>query len=508
MNLLLFTIRTLPFLLCVAHLALNLNASAKPLKKSTYRIDGLSAPQVQANPIAKQLLVQLLSLRLDLEARSKKVTLQQAIEAALLNNPNLAVDYAQIQNREWNLIAIRRQWYPTMSADSSNIPSQKFRTTKSSGVDVIRTKGKRNLTEASATTSRGMSVNLEWTFFNPSLSPTINSASESLRQQQLLFDVSVRNLVLSVQQNYFVLQEYQELINAYDEIQLITDQQVKLTEAQFNSGLLSLADVNQIRTQQYRSLSNLINTYRNLLDAAAQLARDMAMQPGILVLNSDPLSVTGSWSQPLPETIAQALQLREEIKASLAGANAASWTARSLFNSYLPKFTLAANGRTNFEETSLKLNTNTVENLDGGISLGFKWQFFDGGIAAANAKVNQATANQFLQTAATNRLTVINEVEKAYGTYITSKLAFLSSKAQVLAARQAVIAVKNRYKVGVTDMATVVQTLIQANDAANAYATATRTYNVSVASLYRYSALWPEGTEETLQQRTTNLRQQ
>jgi outer membrane protein TolC len=140
--------------------------------------------------------------------------------------------------------------------------------------------------------------------------------------------------------------------------------------------------------------------------------------------------------------------------------------------------------------------------------LGFSWQLFDGGINAANAQASQATASQFLQQAASNRLTVTREVEQAYSAYLTSKLGLLSTNAQALAARQAVIAVQARFDVGVTDMATVVQTLNQALVAANAYATAVRSYNIAVASLYRFSARWPEGTQAPLQQRTNSLRQQ
>jgi hypothetical protein len=33
-------------------------------------------------------------------------------------------------------------------------------------------------------------------------------------------------------------------------------------------------------------------------------------------------------------------------------------------------------------------------------------------------------------------------------------------------------------------------------------------YNTAVASLYRYSARWPDGTQAPLQQRTNSLKQQ
>jgi outer membrane protein TolC len=438
------------------------------------------------------------------------VSLQQAIEAALLNNPDLASAYAQIQGSQWSLIAVRRKWYPTLNASSAGngVLGQTFITTNASGTGTINTPSYTN------TTATGLNVALGWTFFNPSRGPAINAAGETLRQQQLLFDVSARNLVLAVQQTYFQLQEQRQLISAYDEILTNTDRQVKQVEAAFNSGLVSIAEVEQIRTQQYSTLSVVISTYRQLLDTAAQLAQTMALSPGALVLPADQLRTVGSWSEPLPATIAQALRLREEIQASLAAAASASWGATSLFNSYWPQFSLGASGsvaNTNTTSGLPGINTTSnkaILNWNGGVGLGFSWQLFDGGINAASAQASRSRAVQQQNLAASQRLNVTREVEQAYNAYLTSQLALQSTTAQVQAARQAVIATQERFKVGVETMTTVVQTLAQAIQAANAYATAVRTHNTAVANLYRSSARWPEGTQTLLQQRTTTLKQQ
>lgn len=477
---------------------------AEAQNSQVYRIGGELAPKLQINPMASQLQEQLLRLKQDLEARTKRTTLEQAIETALLNNPDLAVAYAQIQNSQWNLIAVRRQWYPTLTAASNAIPDAIFAETRARG------SGSTNTT--SYITSSRIRANLSWTFFDPSRGPAINATSESLRRQQLLFDVTARNLVLSVQENYFFVQEYQELINAYEEIQARIDSQVVLTEAQFNSGIVTIADVEQIRTQQYSNISELIITYNKLLESAAQLAETMALPPGFIALSAGQFRTTGNWKESLPETITQALQLREEIQASLAAADSSNWAAISLFNTYWPRFNIGASGnvayidRTN-GSSGLASNTSTLLERDGAVGLGFTWQLFDGGIRAANAQASKAQATQFLQQAASNRLNVAREVEQAYSAYLTSQLALLSTNAQAQSARKAVTAVQARFDIGITDMASVVQALIQAIRAANVYASASRNYNSAVARLYRFSARWPEGTQLPLQQRTDMLRQ-
>ncbi|MFM1812350.1 MAG: hypothetical protein RLZZ336_1288 [Cyanobacteriota bacterium] len=498
----------LALLLGVTWLAAWATAGALAQTSPRYRINGQLAPQVQPNPVASQLQAQLRSLKAELDSRARTANLQQALESALLNNPDLAAAYAQIQGSQWNLIAVRRQWYPTLNASSNTLPTQSFSTTNGSGP---RTADTSTYTNSTAT---GVGVNLGWTFFNPSRGPAINAASESLRQQQLLFDVSARNLVLSVQQTYFLLQEQRQLISAYDTILANTDQQVKLSEAQFNSGLQSIAQVEQIRTQQYSILSTLISTYRQLLDTAAQLAQAMALPPGTLVLPADQLRSIGSWSEPLPATIAQALRLREEIQASLAASASASWSASSLFNSYWPKFSLGASGSVAYDNGTsgypglTATTTNTTLTWNGGVGLGFSWQLFDGGINAASAQSSRAQAVQLQNQAASQRLSVTREVEQAYSAYLTSQLGLQSTSAQTQAAQQALIAIQERFRVGVESMTSVVQALNEAIGAANAFASALRTYNVAVASLYRYSARWPEGTQAPLQQRTSSLKQQ
>jgi outer membrane protein TolC len=95
-----------------------------------YRIDGVPRPQVRAQTLTKELEQQLSVLKAQLEERSQKASLDQALEAGLLNNPQLAVAYSQIQGQQWNLISVRRQWHPTHNISSSSyVPGQRYSTT-------------------------------------------------------------------------------------------------------------------------------------------------------------------------------------------------------------------------------------------------------------------------------------------------------------------------------------------------------------------------------------------
>ncbi|MCP9807349.1 TolC family protein [Cyanobium sp. T1B-Tous] len=491
---------------------------AQPLcAQSVYQIEGFSAPQVRPQALTGELEAQLRELQAELDARSKSFTLSQALEMGLLNSPQLAATYAEIQGQQWNLVAVRRQWYPTLSASSEPfVPGRRFGSSTSTlRDDGLPAQGESSSNSAITATNIGLTVG--WTFFDPSRGSSINAASENLKRQQLLFDVSARNLVLEIQQVYYNLQEQRLLIEAYGDILKATTRQVQTTEAQFNNGLVNIADVEQIRTQQFATLSTLITAYRQFIDASSRLAQAIAMPPGTLVTPSDGLQALGDWPEPLQPTIEQALNLREEIKASLAEAASARWSATALFNTYWPRFSLGANGQygninsdlTQSSQQQVNFTSNELStSLSGAFGLGFTWQFFDGGINAAQAEVQKALGRRASDQAALDRLIVTREVEQAYTAYKTSQLAMKSSEAQVTSARAAAAAVRARFDVGVSDMSSLVVALNQAINAASNYASSVRDYNGSIAALFRSSARWPANTQPLLNQRVVTLRKQ
>jgi outer membrane protein TolC len=484
-----------------------------PAPAAPYRINGVAAPQVQANPVAAQLLQRLDQLREQLKARARQASLQEALEQSLLNNPKLANSYSQIQASQWNLIAVRRQWYPQLTGASAGPAGSGFgfsgNTTRTLNSNQP---GFEPNTTYSNSTQALPALQLSWTFFNPSRGPSINAASESLRSQKLLFDVAARNLVLETQLAYFTLQEQQQLLRAYEDVLATTSSEVRRTEALFNNGTASISDVEQIRTQQYQNLGILISAYAQFVDASAALAQAMALPPGILVIPEDKLAAVGQWELPRADTLRQALALREEIQASLAQSASASWSATSLFNQYWPRFTLGASGSyaTLNQAGGLPgsaLTSNFQEQtLAGAVGIGFNWSIFDGGINAAQAELSKAQARQLLDQAAVQKLQVTREVEQAYANYQASQLALESSREQAAAALRAATAIRERFNIGFADMTSVVQTLNQAISAANAYARSQREYNSAVANLYRSSSQWPEGALPQLNQRVTQLK--
>ena len=463
------------------------------------------------NRLAVELQSQLDSLRQKLKARSRTTSLNQAIEQSLLNNPILADSYTQIQQRQWSLIAVRRQWYPQLQASPAGLNVFGYRGNTTNYIN-NNVQGFKQTTEFNNFTEAGPASQLSWTFFDPSRGPSINSASETLRAQQLLFDVSARDLVLETQLGYFTLQEQQMLIGYYEQILNSTTRQVRRAEELYNAGAVAISDVEQIRTQQLQNLSTLIDTYRQLVDASARLAQSMALPTGVLALPQDDLTLVGQWNLEEAETLKEAERFREEILASLAQASSAAWTATSLFNRYWPRFSTLASGSylgTNRADgnpgSEITQNQQTAQ-WNGAVGIGFSWLLFDGGINAAQAEANLYLEKQFKEQAAVIRLRVAREVERSYSNYKASQLALASTKQQLQSAELAATAVRERFAIGFSDMTSVVQTYNQSILAASSYARSIREYNSAIAGLYRYSARWPEGALPLVNQRRKVLR--
>ena len=140
------------------------------------------------------------------------------------------------------------------------------------------------------------------------------------------------------------------------------------------------------------------------------------------------------------------------------------------------------------------------------MGLGFTWSIFDGGINAAQAEQRKATAKQFYDQAAVIRLSVAREVERSYANYQASAMALVSTKYQLQSAQTAAAIIRERFRIGFSDMTAVVQTYRQSIQASGAYAQAIREFNLAIAELYRYSASWPDGALPLLQRRVDSLK--
>jgi len=478
-------------------------------------LEGVAMPALDP----AELVQELEQLQQEISRRARPVSMEEAVALSLQNNPQLTAAFSTIQSFEWQLIAAQRQWYPTAQLSNGNpFVGYSWATFVGNnygggraGFNSLQPSGQSATTSRNAQFQPGMT--LSWNFIAPTRQPNINAASESLRQQKYLFDVSARNLVLNTQQFYFSIQSSQQLIDSFQQIFAINKQQLQILEARKSIGMVTVLDVQQTKSQLFASLNELVLYTRNYMQQAAQLASDLALPDDALAIPSESARLYGQWLLDLQKTIQQASQNREEVLAFLAAAEASDWKSTAAIRSYLPVFSLQANGAflgTNgyngipgsFDPS----NSSTFRNWNAAAGIGFTWSIFDGGIQAASAQALKAEAREQRSQAAATELQVTQQVRSSYAQMQTARIGVKSAQQAFESAQIAQEASRARFAVGVGDITSVVQTIQQLSTSAIQLSQATLLYNTAIAELYRYSATWPADAETELDQRLQRMR--
>lgn len=443
-----------------------------------------SAPRQR--PLAPAQSLQTLESRLHryrdhLERTSRRLTLPEALAIGLAQNPILAQAHAQIESTRWSGVAIRREWAPSLTAESND-----------PGLLGIQQQQADSLTLASP------QLTLEWTFFDPTRLPRSKANAASLVADRFLFDVEARSLVLNLQERYFDLQAELALEVEYRELSDMVAGWRRLAEARARAGAAS-PDLDQLTSQQLALLILRVDTHERVIAAASKLAQALSLPPGELVMPSDPLALQGEWTLPRRETIAQALALREEIQRSLATARGLDWSAVATRKGYLPTLSLEGTGSTQGNSISSGLDSEAT------VGMNVQWTLFDGGILAAQATSQRRRGEQALQQAALDRLTVTEQVETSYAAYVNSQIVVDTAIAQLASARASIASATRSYRAGGANATTLLQVLGNTRGAVEAYSSALRKHNRSVAELHRYSARWPPLAQALLRQRLASL---
>ncbi len=475
---------------------------------------------------ADQLLARLNAMQQSVDQSARKLSLDEAIALGIRNNPELVSAFRSIQDYEWQLIAAQRQWYPNFEI-SSGAPTlgldvttyttkyynDPFRLSASTTPNSAVSTELLSVSQYQKTWNFQPSASISWNFIDPTRQPDINAASEALRQQKLLFEVSARDLVLNIQSSYFALQSTRQLIKDFYKIYDINRRLLEVNRKRYEIRLVSMLDLAQTQTQLYNQLNQLLGYTKQFIEESATLAKRLGLPSDVLALPDEQANLYRSWSMTLPETISRGIELREEILASLAAAEEARWDGITKMNSYWPVFSLYGEGSLSMESGVINgtpgLDNSLDEQLfttwDGAVGVGFEWTW-DGGVDAATARSDYAQEEMERSNAKVNRLKAVQQIRSSFGQYQTSRVAVDSARLAYKSAQVAQEAARARYAIGLGDITTIVQTIDQLGTASVSLSDAILSYNNSVAQLYRYSATWPGKSDQLVRQREKNLR--
>ena len=475
---------------------------------------------------------QLAAIRRDFDGRSQAYTLDQAIAYAIANNPTIQAAYRSVQSKQWSAISDKRLWWPTASGagpggDVNIVPTwptigQRYTSSKARAYTTVETTdGKTYLEKTKANEYTIIdtfvpAVAGRWTFFDMPRGAVINSSTEAAKAEELLFNMTVRDTVLAVQEGYFALYSEIKFLDGLELDYRANVEQLSQAQAKYNADptLINQNAVQQSKATLYAQLEQLISMHVKLIRAGANMAKAMGLPIGTLIKPSDDFQMRplGSWDMELMPTIEHALSHREEILAAQTIAKSQSYLATSFSYSYLPKLSLygyvdynAQNGI--YGASDAKKNNKTWSwGPSANIGLIFSWNF-DGTVNDAKSRSAKYASKQSLAKAQASRDMVASQTATAFAEYTTAKMSLDTSKAALINAKRARDTSKILYQQNLIDATAFTAAANAVSLASEAYTKSIFVYNNSLAKLYRYTSIWPVGVSKMLDEAVKILKE-
>lgn len=441
-----------------------------------------------------------------LQRSAERINLDEAIKRGLSTSPELAETVAKIQESEWSGVAIQREWVPSLSFKTSSPGVLGFSTT--STVETFDNHGDGAESQQTFKFAHGFKSNpyadLSWAFFDPtrSLRQSARGSRTDALRNRLTF--TSRELIYQIQAAYTGLQEALErekdLIELFNQAISIY---INAHKSQRPEG-----EVSRLEAQSVSLLIARINAHKNSIQAANALANLINLEPGKLALPSEMADVIPIWPLTRLQSLEQALQRREELRANALDVEALMSDARAIRRRVLPSLALSGQvQRNNVSEQGGVFNDNQPDNLKSTsgyttfVGLTFDWKLFDGGIRNAEADATDAKTRQTIAQGQQIRLNITRQVTDAYAAFVASKIQVGAARADVNASRRSLQAALDDYAAGRHDDAatTVVQALSKLESALDTYRKLVADQNISIYQLYRSTSSWPAQTESLVE---------
>lgn len=456
-----------------------------------------------------ELMTELIRNReINLTSDAKKLTLEECISLALQSNPNITKQFSLYQGLTWDSISTRREWLPALTLDAPLGYRNKTTETYSFNPNSLSTSRGFQLQNGS---NLKPELKFSWSLLNLSRISLLQAQTEEARSQGLRLRKDVRELILDVQSDYYDLQRARQEEDIYNGIYELSQKLLSKTSSRALSQE-SEEILAALKARSLQALSQRISAQQNVVRLSASLSSRLALPPGSFILPAETLAIEGRWAQRLNDTIAIALDRREEIKIANSQSKASTDRAKSLVRKYIPEIAAEATGK--LENDNFRLGTNTSPNIptqntftfDKIIGLRIKWTIFDSGVLAAQSSSLRKKALASQKQADLDRLTIEAQIKTAYSV-LTSQLIQLPVLKREIA--QSMLSLESRAKEANSSSAASVTNLIQALDqyqsAASRWLETLLTYNKSIAKLYRYSSQWPAGVASQISSKLNYL---
>ena len=386
------------------------------------------------------------------ETAPKKFSLTHCIEIALSNSTSARKAENALKLQGADVLRNYGRFLPRLSSSASYSPytlSRTYAPDISGEITNVKTSNKSvNLT---VTTS----LNL-FNGFNDYASLQAALKKEDAAQYSL--SRALQAIAFDVTQAYYQILLNQELLAIARENLLLAQNQMTLTDRQFQIGLKSMIDRNQQQADAAESGLSVIKAETRMQKSMLELVRRLQIDP-LTTFSLEPLDGLNS-PLPLkldPDTLVKlAYQQRSDLKGKELEVSASKWGITQARAAYYPRLDVTFNvssGGIEYLHPSIgytypPLSDQLAKTIGYSVALNLSWTIFDGFQTRYNveaAKINQINQQYDYEDLKNN---ILIDLHEAAGEYRSALMQIETAKISLKAAQSAFDGIKRKSELG------------------------------------------------------------
>lgn len=379
----------------------------------------------------------------------KRADLADAVDIALLRNPETRIAWGQARVKAAEYAMSRSDWYPTIAAifdasyEQSLVP---FGGTVDIQEDVLA--------------HLGVGLELTWTLLDFGRRQAEDDEfSNALLASNLMFNRSLQNVIHSVQIRYFSLESADGMVTASRQDFLLAESVLASLEQKYVVGLATLPELLIARQSHERAGYELESAQAMRHEARSDLLVAMGLMPGV------PIEFALDAEAPLPDElvvdvnrlIELAMAARPDLAAAMAKLKQAEAAVASAEAQLRPQIDVAAN--VNYNWLEYWLTPAFEEPADGHgnhptwmIGLVGSWVLFDGEERTNRIRAARAEQLVAIETLQQARLEVAGQVWDAYFQWEAAAQQFEWAESLLASSNATLEATVASYQVGLRTM--------------------------------------------------------
>lgn len=389
------------------------------------------------------------------ENTEKRYSLSRCIEIALKNSTSARKAESTLKLQGTDVLRNYGNFLPRFSTSASYSPYTLNRTSTPNyaGTAITNIKTKSESVDLTLITS----MNLFNGFSNyASLQAALNKENAA----EYSLSRALQTIAFDVTQAYYQILLNQELLAIARENLLVAQNQLTLTDRQFQIGLKSLIDRDQQQADAAESALSVIKAETRMQKSKLELVRRLQIDP-LTTFSLEPLSEnlnTPLLAKPDPDTLARlAFQRRSDLKGKEFEVRASKWQVTQSRAAFYPSldvtFNVGTRGTEYLNQSSGEvayppLSNQLANSIGYSVALNLSWAIFDGfqtRYSVESAKINQINQQYDYEDLKNNILIDIYEAAAEYNAALMQKE---TAEISLKAANSAFEGIKKKYELG------------------------------------------------------------